>query len=162
MNHNHSGKFESISYFRNCDSPSVLLKPLQGLKLGVWVAHGEGRFSLDSNVSQYKAAAKYSYGEYPGIRMDQKHASGSATRAIYRRSGKSHRAPIGDTAHKRKKCQQALYGAVAHSRRPRRAWMPCSVQAWRACVQTGCAWKPRSPPNANNWQPCNARPWTIC
>ena len=43
--HNHSGKFESrFSSVKILDSPAVLLKGMEGSSLGVWVAHGEGRF----------------------------------------------------------------------------------------------------------------------
>ena len=46
MLHNASGKFESA--FLSVDIPenhSVMLGSLQGMRLGIWVAHGEGRFS---------------------------------------------------------------------------------------------------------------------
>jgi phosphoribosylformylglycinamidine synthase len=43
--HNDSGKFESrFSSVKIEPSPSVLLKGMEGSSLGVWVAHGEGRF----------------------------------------------------------------------------------------------------------------------
>lgn len=43
--HNESGKFESrFSSVRIDASPAVLLKGMEGSSLGVWVAHGEGRF----------------------------------------------------------------------------------------------------------------------
>ncbi|MCB0346288.1 MAG: phosphoribosylformylglycinamidine synthase subunit PurQ, partial [Bdellovibrionales bacterium] len=47
MNENASGKFESI--FVNVvieNTNSVLLAPLSGARLGIWVAHGEGRFHI--------------------------------------------------------------------------------------------------------------------
>src|SRR5687767_2135430 len=47
MHHNSSEKFESI--FLTIEIPendSVMLKSFGGTKLGVWVAHGEGRFKL--------------------------------------------------------------------------------------------------------------------
>ncbi|HEX3008497.1 MAG TPA: phosphoribosylformylglycinamidine synthase subunit PurQ, partial [Bacteroidales bacterium] len=47
MRHNSSHKFESI--FLNVDVPqnnSVMLKTLAGSRLGIWVAHGEGKFEL--------------------------------------------------------------------------------------------------------------------
>lgn len=66
MNHNFSSKFESIfTSVTVSDSPSILLKPISGLKLGVWVAHGEGRFSLNKKISKYHVAATYTYGDYP-------------------------------------------------------------------------------------------------
>jgi phosphoribosylformylglycinamidine synthase len=67
MHHNSSEKFESI--FLTIEIPendSVMLKSFAGSKLGVWVAHGEGRFKLPGDQSQYSTAAKYFYKEYPG------------------------------------------------------------------------------------------------
>jgi phosphoribosylformylglycinamidine synthase len=64
---NASGKFESA--FINVTIPennSVMLGSLAGARLGVWVAHGEGRFSLPKNPVGYRVAARYSYREYPG------------------------------------------------------------------------------------------------
>jgi phosphoribosylformylglycinamidine synthase len=41
---NSSGRFESrFATVRIVDSPSIMLKGMQGARLGVWVAHGEGR-----------------------------------------------------------------------------------------------------------------------
>ncbi|KAL3913798.1 MAG: hypothetical protein SGARI_000473 [Bacillariaceae sp.] len=43
--HNDSGKFESrFSSVRIDNSPAVMFKGMEGSSLGVWVAHGEGRF----------------------------------------------------------------------------------------------------------------------
>ena len=39
---------------------------LAGSKLGVWVAHGEGKFNLPKNQSDYHVIANYSYQSYPG------------------------------------------------------------------------------------------------
>ncbi len=67
MHHNSSEKFEST--FLTIEIPhndSVMLKSFGGSKLGVWVAHGEGRFRLPSDASRYKIAAQYFYKEYPG------------------------------------------------------------------------------------------------
>jgi len=67
MLHNESGKFESA--FLNVEIPennSVMLKSLAGSRLGIWVAHGEGKFSLPKAESDYKIAMKYSYKSYPG------------------------------------------------------------------------------------------------
>ncbi|MDH4059135.1 MAG: phosphoribosylformylglycinamidine synthase subunit PurQ, partial [Cyclobacteriaceae bacterium] len=67
MHHNGSGKFESS--FINLSIPennSIMLKSLAGSRLGVWVAHGEGRFLLPENKSSFSVAATYSYSEYPG------------------------------------------------------------------------------------------------
>ncbi len=67
MHHNESGKFESV--FINLDiqdSPSVMLKSLSGSRLGVWLAHGEGKFVLPGAADQYHIPAVFSYPEYPG------------------------------------------------------------------------------------------------
>ena len=65
--HNVSHKFESA--FLGLDIPqnnSVMFGSLSGDKLGIWVAHGEGRFSLPEGESAYNVVAKYSYAQYPG------------------------------------------------------------------------------------------------
>jgi phosphoribosylformylglycinamidine synthase len=66
MLHNESGKFESA--FLNVDikeNDSVMLGNMGGMKLGIWVAHGEGKFYLPFNEQQYKIPMKYSHDEYP-------------------------------------------------------------------------------------------------
>lgn len=66
MLHNDSHKFESG--FVNVtiqESPSVLLKSLEGSRLGAWIAHGEGKFSLPYAESEYAVALKYSIDAYP-------------------------------------------------------------------------------------------------
>lgn len=67
MLHNDSGKFESA--FLTVDilpSNSVMLGSLAGRRLGIWVAHGEGKFELPLARSEYQIPAKYTYDEYPG------------------------------------------------------------------------------------------------
>ncbi len=64
---NDSHKFESA--FLNVDiqeNNSVMLKSLAGSRLGIWVAHGEGKFHLPMQESDYHIPMKYSYAEYPG------------------------------------------------------------------------------------------------
>ncbi len=64
---NESHKFESA--FINVDIPennSIMLHSLAGSRLGIWVAHGEGKFSLPLDENQYHIPLKYSYAEYPG------------------------------------------------------------------------------------------------
>jgi phosphoribosylformylglycinamidine synthase len=76
MHHNASGKFESI--FVNVTIPennSVMLKSLAGSRLGVWVAHGEGRFDLPEDQSLYNIAAQYSHNGYPGTPSGSTHAT---------------------------------------------------------------------------------------
>jgi phosphoribosylformylglycinamidine synthase len=66
MLHNDSHKFESG--FVGLTIPvnnSVMFGSLSGSKLGVWVAHGEGKFSLPYEESKYSVIAKYSYEGYP-------------------------------------------------------------------------------------------------
>lgn len=67
MSFNESHKFESI--FLNVDIPSnnsVMLGSLSGSRLGIWVAHGEGKFNLPMKESDYNIVLKYSYSGYPG------------------------------------------------------------------------------------------------
>jgi len=67
MLHNTSHKFESA--FLGLTIPennSVMLGSLAGSKLGIWVAHGEGKFHLPQPESDYHVVAKYSYDQYPG------------------------------------------------------------------------------------------------
>lgn len=66
MEHNISHKFESN--FVGVTIPknnSVMFGNLSGSKLGIWVAHGEGRFSLPGGVGNYNVVLKYNYKEYP-------------------------------------------------------------------------------------------------
>ncbi|MBW3469432.1 phosphoribosylformylglycinamidine synthase [Arthrospiribacter ruber] len=67
MLHNESHKFESA--FVNVDIPendTVMFGSLSGQRLGVWVAHGEGKFSLPKEKSTYHIGMTYSYQGYPG------------------------------------------------------------------------------------------------
>lgn len=67
MLHNDSQKFESA--FLSLSIPennSVMLGSLAHSKLGIWVAHGEGKFSLPESEDKYHIVAKYNYSEYPG------------------------------------------------------------------------------------------------
>jgi phosphoribosylformylglycinamidine synthase len=67
MEHNISHKFES-SFISLEIQPnnSVMLNSLSGNKIGVWIAHGEGRFILPEPESEYCITAKYLYDSYPG------------------------------------------------------------------------------------------------
>jgi phosphoribosylformylglycinamidine synthase len=66
MKHNNSHKYESAFVGVTIeDSPSVMLNSLQGSSLGIWVAHGEGKFSFPSEISNYNIALRYNYNEYP-------------------------------------------------------------------------------------------------
>jgi len=66
MAHNLSGRFESG--FVGVDiskDPGIMLESLSESQLGIWVAHGEGRFSLPYASDKYRIALKYSYSDYP-------------------------------------------------------------------------------------------------
>ncbi|MBP6231251.1 MAG: phosphoribosylformylglycinamidine synthase [Paludibacteraceae bacterium] len=66
MLHNDSHKFESN--FVSLTIPqneSILFNSLSGTKLGIWVAHGEGKFHLPETESKYNVVAKYGYNSYP-------------------------------------------------------------------------------------------------
>lgn len=67
MEHNISHKFES--QFIGVTIPennSVMFGSLAGLKTGIWVAHGEGRFKLPMSMDNYNVVLKYNYSAYPG------------------------------------------------------------------------------------------------
>ena len=67
MLHNDSHKFESAYLGLTIPTNrSVMFGSLSGNKLGIWVAHGEGKFSLPYEEDRYNIVAKYSYDEYPG------------------------------------------------------------------------------------------------
>lgn len=64
--HNSSGKFESSFLTVDIlDTGSVMLGNMKGMKLGIWVAHGEGQFSLPYDESTYDIPVKYHHGTYP-------------------------------------------------------------------------------------------------
>jgi len=66
MLHNESHKFESA--FLSVDiheNNSVMLKSLAGMSLGIWVAHGEGKFSFPGKKEDYLIPMSYSYEAYP-------------------------------------------------------------------------------------------------
>lgn len=66
MLHNDSHKFESGFVGVDIEkSPSVMLKSLEGSSLGIWIAHGEGKFSFPYGEDKYNVAMKYSYDLYP-------------------------------------------------------------------------------------------------
>ena len=66
MLHNESGKFESNFISVTIpENDTVMLGSLSGSKLGVWIAHGEGKFHLPKPESAYNIVAKYAYEAYP-------------------------------------------------------------------------------------------------
>ncbi|WP_343558749.1 phosphoribosylformylglycinamidine synthase [Sphingobacterium sp.] len=66
MLHNTSGKHESnFVSVKIQENNSVMLSTLAGSTLGVWISHGEGKFSLPYAEEQYNIVAKYGYEQYP-------------------------------------------------------------------------------------------------
>ena len=66
MLHNDSHKFESkFISLQIPENKSVMFGSLSGNKLGLWVAHGEGKFHLPESEDQYHIIAKYNYPDYP-------------------------------------------------------------------------------------------------
>ncbi len=85
MLHNDSGKFESGFVNVNVnENNSVMLKSLSGMRLGIWVAHGEGKFSFPYYHDSYHRAMTYSYDLYPG----NPNGSDWETAAIYSNDGR--------------------------------------------------------------------------
>ena len=69
MGHNLSHKFESEFVSLTIPkSHSVMFGPLAGVKAGIWVAHGEGRFVLENGKvpAGTEIAAQYTHNAYPG------------------------------------------------------------------------------------------------
>jgi phosphoribosylformylglycinamidine synthase len=60
--HKHESAFTSVTIQEN---NSVMLSTLTGSILGVWISHGEGKFTLPYSESKYNIVAKYGYAEYP-------------------------------------------------------------------------------------------------
>ena len=60
--HKHESNFTSVKIQEN---NSVMLRNMAGTTLGVWISHGEGKFSLPHTEDQYHIVAKYGYEEYP-------------------------------------------------------------------------------------------------
>ncbi|WP_047415650.1 phosphoribosylformylglycinamidine synthase [Cellulophaga sp. Hel_I_12] len=58
----HESNFTSVIIQKN---NSVMLSSLEGAKLGVWISHGEGKFSLPLSETDYSIVAKYGYENYP-------------------------------------------------------------------------------------------------
>lgn len=60
--HKHESAFTSVKVQEN---NSVMLSTLAGSTLGVWISHGEGKFSLPYSEDKYHIVAKYGYEGYP-------------------------------------------------------------------------------------------------
>ncbi len=66
MQHNDSGKFEcTFTSVQIQENESVMFKTLAGSKLGIWAAHGEGKFKLPYAEEKYNIVAKYGYEDFP-------------------------------------------------------------------------------------------------
>ena len=66
MTHNDSQKFECI--FTSVEiqkNESIMFHSLSNSKLGIWSAHGEGKFILPYSEEKYKIIGKYGYQNYP-------------------------------------------------------------------------------------------------
>ena len=62
-NSKYESAFLSLTIPKN---KSVMLSSLAGSKLGVWIAHGEGKFHLPLDEKKYSIVAKYTFDAYPG------------------------------------------------------------------------------------------------
>lgn len=66
MLHNDSHKFEcQFTTVEIQKNNTVMLSSLSGSKLGIWAAHGEGKFSFPHEEAHYQIPAKYGYNSYP-------------------------------------------------------------------------------------------------
>ena len=66
MLHNDSHKFEcNFTSVEIQENNSVMLSSLAGSKLGIWAAHGEGKFSFPYAEEKYNIVGKYGYNAYP-------------------------------------------------------------------------------------------------
>ena len=60
--HKHESNFTSVRIEKN---NSIMLSSLEGTTLGVWISHGEGKFSLPQAADRYEIVATYGYEDYP-------------------------------------------------------------------------------------------------
>ena len=66
MKHNASEKFEcGFIEVEIAKTNAIMLRSMVGSKLGIWLAHGEGRFELTSE-SDFEIPVKYSHSGFPG------------------------------------------------------------------------------------------------
>ncbi|QQX76386.1 phosphoribosylformylglycinamidine synthase [Aequorivita iocasae] len=66
MLHNDTGKFECVfTSVKIQENNSVMLSSFAGSTLGIWSAHGEGKFSFPKAESHYNIVAKYGYDALP-------------------------------------------------------------------------------------------------
>ena len=66
MLHNETNKFEcNFTSVTIQENNSVMLSSLAGSTLGIWAAHGEGKFSFPMEESHYDIVGKYGYDAFP-------------------------------------------------------------------------------------------------
>ncbi len=66
MLHNETGKFEcNFTSVTIQENNSVMLSNLAGSTLGIWAAHGEGKFSFPKEERHYNIVGKYGYDAFP-------------------------------------------------------------------------------------------------
>ncbi|MDC7993783.1 phosphoribosylformylglycinamidine synthase [Altibacter sp. HG106] len=66
MLHNDTQKFEcSFTSVTIAENPSVMLGNLAGSTLGIWAAHGEGKFEFPYAEDRYNIVGKYGYDKLP-------------------------------------------------------------------------------------------------
>ena len=66
LTYNDSGKHESnFTSVKIQENNSVMLSALAGSTLGIWVSHGEGKFTFPYPEDKYNIVATYGYASYP-------------------------------------------------------------------------------------------------
>jgi phosphoribosylformylglycinamidine synthase len=67
MLHNDTHKYESSFLTVDiAENDTVMFGSLSGTRLGIWVAHGEGKFWFPYEESSYNIPAKFSFSDFPG------------------------------------------------------------------------------------------------
>lgn len=75
MLHNDTHRFESAFLGVGIEpSNSVMFGDMAGSRLGIWIAHGEGKFSLPRPLSEYNVVMKYAADHYPANPNGSDHA----------------------------------------------------------------------------------------
>ena len=135
MWHNDSHKFESSFVGVTIqENNSVLFSSLAGSKLGVWVAHGEGKFHLPLPEENYHIAATYNYDAYPA----NPNGSDYSVAAIYSADGR-HLAMMPHPERAIFPWQWAYYPASRKNSDEITPWMEAFVNAreWVKNVRSG-------------------------
>jgi phosphoribosylformylglycinamidine synthase len=66
MLHNDTNKFECVfTSVKIQENNSVMLSSMAGSTLGIWAAHGEGKFHFPKEENHYNIVAKYGYDKLP-------------------------------------------------------------------------------------------------